>query len=62
MIVKCAKCKAENDLDEGANRENVYCHSCYAPLSEAYQAQFAETVAHNEREIEKLTCQPKQSN
>jgi hypothetical protein len=54
MIVKCLRCQAENELDEGVNMENVYCSSCFAPLSESHSGQLAETVEHNNREIEKL--------
>lgn len=61
MIVKCVRCNAENDLDEGVKPENVYCGSCEAPLSEAAQQQIAEAIAHNEREIEKLKWRQKQS-
>jgi hypothetical protein len=61
MVIECARCKATNDLDEGMNREEAYCHSCFAPLSESYQTQFPETIAHNEREIEKLKWRPKES-
>lgn len=54
MTIQCARCQAENDLDEGADRENAYCSSCFAPLSESFQSSLAETIAHNQREIEKL--------
>ena len=54
MIIKCARCKAENDLDEGADRDNALCRSCYAPLSEAFQQHLAQAADHNQKEIEKL--------
>ena len=57
MQIQCARCKAANELDKGADRNMAYCHNCYAPLSEEFQSQFAETIAHNEREIEKLKWQ-----
>jgi len=60
MTVECLRCKATNDLDEGMNRDDALCHSCFAPLSEAFQAQLAETIAHNEQEIEKLKWRSEQ--
>ena len=54
MMIQCAKCSAKNDLDEGVNRENAYCHSCSAPLSEDFLQRQVETVEHNAREIQKI--------
>jgi hypothetical protein len=57
MTIKCARCKADNEVDEGTkgtDQNNLLCLSCFAPLSEAFQVALAETIAHNEQEIEKL--------
>lgn len=53
MMVECLRCKAKHDLNEAAMQEDLYCASCFAPLTRD-QAVLTETVEHNNREIDKL--------
>lgn len=54
MTINCARCAAQNDLDEGAELQNAYCGTCFAPLSQAAQTEIAGSIEHNKGEIQKL--------